>query len=78
MPQKDFTCTICFKVLQSSFVAQKIKDAKKGVAVKISGRNAQKMLKVIDKPRRTFASEVNIGIEEYADKKIHEFKDDGR
>ena len=59
------------------FVAQKIKDAKKGVAVKISGRNAQKVLKVIDKTRRTFASEVNIGVEEYTDKKIAEYKDDG-
>lgn len=58
-------------------MAQKIKDAKKGVAVKIIGRNAQKVLKVIDKTRRTFASEVNIGIEEYADRKIAEYKDNG-
>ena len=59
-------------------MARKITNVKKGVAVKISGRNAQKVLKVIDKTRRTFASEVNIGIEEYADKKIIEFRDDGR
>ena len=59
-------------------MAQKIKDAKKGVAVKISGRNAQKMLKVIDKTHRTFASEVNVAVEEYADAKIVQYRDNGK
>ncbi len=59
-------------------MARKITNAKKGVSVKIEGKNAVKILKVIDKTHRTFATEVNIGVEEYADAKIHKFKDDGR
>lgn len=59
-------------------MARKITNAKKGVSVKIEGKNAVKVLKVIDKTHRTFASEVNVGIEEYTDKKIKEYKDDGR
>lgn len=59
-------------------MARKITDAKKGVSVKIEGKNAVKVLKITEKTHRTFASEVNVGIEEYADKKIHQYKDDGR
>ena len=59
-------------------MAQKIKNPKDGVAVKISGRNALKVLRVTDKTRRTFASEVNIGIEDYTDRKIAEFKGNGK
>lgn len=59
-------------------MARKITDAKKGVSVKISGQNSRKILKVIDKTHRTFASEVNVGIEEYADKKLAYRKDDGK
>lgn len=53
-------------------------DPKKGVSVKISGQNSQKILKVIKDTRRTFANEVNIGVEEYADQKLAYRKDDGR
>ncbi len=51
---------------------------KKGVGVKISGKNSVKVLKVIDKTHRTFASEVNMAVEETMDAKIVKFKDDGR
>lgn len=64
--------------MEVEVVARKITNAKKGVSVKIEGRNAVKILKVIDKTHRTFASEVNVGIEEYADEKIRKYKDDGR
>lgn len=59
-------------------MARKITNAKKGVSVKIEGKNALKILKITDKTHRTFASEVNVGIEEYADDKIRRYKDDGR
>ncbi len=51
---------------------------KKGVGVRISGKNAEKIIKITKKTNRTFATEVNIGVEEYADKKIRHYKDDGR
>jgi len=52
-------------------------DPKKGVGVKISGKNAVKIIKITSKTHRTFASEVNVGIEEYADKKLVQYKDNG-
>ncbi len=55
-----------------------ITDAKKGVAVKINPANAKKIIKITRKTHRTFASEVNVGVEEYADKKIRHYRDDGR
>ncbi len=51
---------------------------KKGVGVKISGKNAVKVLKVIDKTHRTFATEVNIAVEETMDAKIVKFRDNGK
>ena len=59
-------------------MARKITNAKKGVTVKIEGKNALKVLKVIDRTHRTFASEVNVAVEEYADAKIIKYRDDGR
>jgi len=59
-------------------MARKITNAKKGVSVKIEGKNAVKVLKVIDKTHRTFASEVNVAVEHVMDKRIEEYKDDGR
>jgi len=59
-------------------MAKPIKNPKKGVAVKINPQNSKKILKITDKTHRTFATEVNLGVEEYADKKIREYKDDGR
>jgi hypothetical protein len=56
----------------------KMTNPKEGVGVRISGKNAVKILKVIDKTHRTFATEVNVAVEEYADKKIHQYKDDGK
>lgn len=58
-------------------MARKITNAKKGVSVKIEGKNAVKVLKVINKTHRTFASEVNVAVEEYADQKL-KYKDNGR
>ena len=46
---------------------------KKGVGVKISGKNSLKIIEITKKTHRTFTTEVNLGIEEYADKKIAEF-----
>ncbi len=53
-------------------------DPKKGVGVKISGKNAVKIIRITKKTHRTFASEVNVGVEEYADKKLAYRKDDGK
>ncbi len=53
-------------------------DPSKGVGVKISGKNAKKIIKITRKTHRTFASEVNVGVEEYADAKIRHYRDDGR
>ncbi len=50
---------------------------KKGVGVKITGKNAVKIIKITDKTRRTFATEVNIAVEDY-DPKIHKYRDDGK
>ena len=64
--------------MEVEIVTRKITNAKKGVSVKIEGKNAVKILKVIDKTHRTFASEVNVGVEQYADKQIHKYRDDGK
>lgn len=57
---------------------RKITNPKDGVSVKVSGKNAVKVLRVIEKTRRTFSNEVNIAVEEKMDERIHQFKDDGR
>ncbi len=59
-------------------MAQRIKDAKKGVMVRVSPGNSKKIIKIIEQTRRTFSSEVNFGIEHYADKRIAEYKDNGK
>lgn len=59
-------------------MARQRTDPKKGVSVKIEGKNALKVIKVIEKTHRTFASEVNVAVEEKMDEQIHKFKDDGR
>ena len=51
---------------------------KKGVGVKITGENAVKVMKVIEKTRRTFSTEVNIAVEEKMDERILKFKDNGK
>ena len=51
---------------------------KKGVGVKIEGKTAVKVMKVIEKTRRTFSTEVNIAVEEKMDEQIARYKDDGR
>ncbi len=61
-----------------SEMARPIRDAKMGVAVKINPKNSKKILRITSKTHRTFASEVNVGVEEYADKKLAYRKDDGR
>ena len=59
-------------------MANKMTDPKKGVGVKITGKNAEKIIKIIKKTHRTFATEVNLGVEEYADHKIVQYKDNGK
>ncbi len=59
-------------------MGRKIKNAKSGVAVKINPENSRKIVKVIEKTHRTFVSEVNVAVEEYADAKIIKYRDDGR
>ncbi len=61
-----------------SEMPQKVKNVKTGVAVKINPSNSAKIIKITSKTHRTFATEVNLGVEEYADKKIRHYKDDGR
>jgi len=80
---KSRMCRILFgrqtqSPVEVEIVTRKITNAKKGVSVKIEGKNAVKILKVIDKTHRTFASEVNVGVEQYADKQIHKYRDDGK
>ncbi len=59
-------------------MARPVKNVESGVAVKINPKNSKKILRITSKTHRTFASEVNVGVEEYADKKIRHYKDDGR
>jgi hypothetical protein len=59
-------------------MSRPIKDPKHGVAVKILPCNARKVIQVIKKTKRSFASEVNVAVEEQMDAKIVKFKDDGR
>jgi hypothetical protein len=56
----------------------KVKNLKTGVMVKINPSNSKKIVRIIDKTHRTFASEVNVAVEEYIDDKIRRYKDDGR
>ena len=59
-------------------MARKITNAKRGVSVKIEGENAVKVLKVIEKTKRSFSSEVNVAVEEKMDERILKFKDNGK
>ena len=59
-------------------MARPVKNVESGVAVKINPKNSKKILRITSKTHRTFASEVNVGVEEYADKKIRHYRDDGR
>jgi hypothetical protein len=59
-------------------VARKIKNVNKGVTVKITPMNSRKIKRITEDTHRTFASEVNFGVEFYADQKIHQYKDDGK
>jgi predicted nucleic-acid-binding Zn-ribbon protein len=59
-------------------VGRKMTNPKKGVSVRITGQNATKVLKITDKTHRTFACEVNIAVQEYADDKIVKFRDNGK
>jgi hypothetical protein len=56
----------------------KVKNLGTGVMVKINPSNSKKVVRITKKTHRTFASEVNLGVEEYADKKIVQFKDNGK
>lgn len=47
---------------------------KKGVGVKITGENAIKVMKVIEKTRRTFTTEVNIAVENHTNQQLKEEK----
>ncbi len=51
---------------------------KDGVTVKIDHSNANKIIRIIRKTKRTFKAETNVGIKEYADAKLAFRKDDGR
>lgn len=64
--------------MEVEVVARQITNPRKGVSVKIDGKNAQKIIKITKKTHRTFATEVNIGVEEYADQKLAYRKDDGK
>ncbi len=55
----------------------KVKNVKTGVSVKINPSNSKKIVKITGKTHRTFATEVNIAVDEYSPRAI-KFKDDGR
>ena len=57
---------------------QPIKNVDSGVTVKINPSNSRKILKIIAKTKRVFSAEINVGVEEYADKKIVKYKDNGK
>lgn len=57
---------------------RKLKNLATGIMVMINSANSRKIVKLIKKTRRTFATEVNVGVEEYADKKIAEYRDNGK
>ncbi len=50
---------------------------KDGVTVKINRSNSNKVIKIIRKTKRQFATEVNMAVEDY-EPKVVKFKDDGR
>ncbi len=58
-------------------MARPVKNVKFGVAVKINPKNSKKIVKITDKTRRTFATEVNMAVEDY-DPKVIKYRDDGR
>lgn len=51
---------------------RKIADPKKGVRVHLNGDNAQKLIKITEKSRRTVAAEANEAV------RIYKFVDNGR
>jgi hypothetical protein len=61
-----------------SVVPNKVKNVKTGVMVKVNPSNSKKIVRITEKTHRTFAAEVNVGVEQYADKQIHKYKDDGK
>ncbi len=58
-------------------MARQISNVKNGVAVKINPKNSKKVIKITGKTHRTFATEVNLAVEEYDPKVVYR-KDDGR
>ncbi len=58
-------------------MARPVKNVKFGVAVKINPKNSKKIVKITDKTRRTFATEVNIAVEVYHPKVV-KYRDNGR
>ncbi len=50
---------------------------KDGVTVKINRSNANKIIKIIRKTKRTFVAETNVAVEEYDPKVVYR-RDDGR
>ncbi len=73
-----FFLTNWFHFALIHFVANNMTNPSKGVGVRITGKNAKKIIKITKKTHRTFASEVNVGVEEYADKKLAYRRDDGK
>lgn len=52
-----------------------MKKSKKAVhLVRITPENSQKVLQVIDKTHRTFATEVNVAVEEQMDERIRKLR----
>ncbi len=56
----------------------KVKNLETGVMAKINPCNSKKIVRITKKTHRTFAAEINVAVEEYADAKVLKFKDDGR
>ena len=59
-------------------MARPIKNKKRGVTVKINHDTSEKVIQVIDITKRSFSAEVNVAVEEYADEKLIQYKDNGK
>lgn len=57
---------------------QKIRNVNHGVTVRITPPNSRKIKHITDKTHRTFSTEVNLAVEEYASNKIVKFTDNGK
>jgi low affinity Fe/Cu permease len=61
-------------------MAPPIKNKKRGVTVKINHDTSEKVIRIIDRTKRSFSAEVNVAIAEYCDRHevLNNKRDNGR